>query len=241
MGVVHMDTGSGNRLTLSMIVKNEENRFLEDMLRSARDYISDAIIIDDNSSDRTVEICRSLLSSVPLKIIENKESTFQNEWKLRTQQWRETIAIDPDWIIFLDADEIFEDKFKYGVKELMKNDVYDVYLFRLYDFWNSDYYRDDDLWCAHRYYRPFMMRYKKDAVYTFSELNQHCGRMPNNIFDFENIRCSYRLKHFGWARESDRIQKFNRYMKLDPQGIYGSLRQYNSILDPNPNLVKWNE
>ena len=235
------DNGTVPGLTLSMIVKNEADRYLRRMLKSAREYITDAVIIDDGSTDDTVALCHDMLGAVPHKIIENGESCFHSEWRLRRQQWTETIATDPDWILFLDADEIFEDGFKTGVKELISNRSNSVYLFRLYDFWDEEHYREDGLWQAHKIYRPFMLRYDKNTRYTFNETDQHCGRMPANVFELKYELSSYRLKHYGWADKNERTRKFKRYMDLDPKGQYGSLLQYISILDETPNLIKWED
>jgi hypothetical protein len=228
-------------LTLSMIVKNEEGRYLKKVLESAREYIDSAVIIDDASTDNTVEICKETLKDIPLTLILNKESKFSNEIDLRKQQWRETISTDPDWILFLDADEIFEDKFKDNVKELMINYDIDSYMFRLYDFWNEDHYRDDNLWRAHNSYRIFMIRYQRNFDYKFNESAQHCGRMPYNVGELQYCLSNMRLKHYGWSCKEDRIEKYNRYLKLDPNGEFGSLDQYASILNENINLTKWDE
>ena len=42
-------------LSLAMMVKNEED-FLEDALRSARDFCDELIVVDTGSTDRTIEI-----------------------------------------------------------------------------------------------------------------------------------------------------------------------------------------
>ncbi len=231
----------GSKLRLSMIVKNEENRYLRRVLESAKAYIDDAVIIDDGSSDGTVSLCREVLRGVPHVIVENEESRFSDEWILRRQQWDESIKGDPEWILFLDADEIFEDSFSCGVKELTENEGIDLYSFRLYDFWDEEHYREDDLWCSHQFYRPFLLRYIKDFPYQFNQRSQHSGRMPQNVFQLRNDVSHYRVKHYGWANQEDRVNKYNRYLKLDPDGLFGSMPQYESILDPNPNLVAWTE
>ncbi|WP_195428772.1 glycosyltransferase [Clostridium sp. D46t1_190503_E9] len=231
----------GNKLTLSMIVKNEENRFLKKVLEDAKQYIDNAVIIDDGSTDNTVGIIKEVLGNIPYKLIENIDSKFSNEVTLRKQQWEETIKINPDWIIFLDADEIFENRFKYNVRDLMKNTEVDGYMFRLYDFWDEEHYREDDLWNAHNTYRLFMIRYQENYNYLFRETPQHCGRMPYNCNNLAYELSSLRLKHYGWSRSEDRKEKFERYMKLDPEGKFGILAQYYSILDKNPNLKKWIE
>lgn len=230
-----------NKLTLSMIVKNEGDRYLRRALESAREYIDNAVIIDDGSTDNTVEIIKEVLKDIPFTLIQNDYSKFGNEINLRKQQWFETIATNPDWIIFLDADEIFEDKFKDQVRDMMKNITVDGYIFRLYDFWDENNYRNDKLWCAHYTYRLFMIRYQKNFRYQFTETAQHCGRMPANCMELPYALSQLKLKHYGWARVEDRMAKYNRYMQLDPEGKFGSLDQYKSILDPNPILARWDE
>ena len=51
----------------------------------------------------------------------------------------------------------------------------------------------------------------------------------------------FRLKHFGWANPYLRSSKYLRYKTLDPLGKWGSMPQYESILDPNPILISWQE
>ena len=123
----------------------------------------------------------------------------------------------------------------------MEDKELDGYLFRLYDFWNKYEYREDNLWNAHNSYRLFLIRYQENFNYKFKESAKHCRRMPHNCINLLNIATTLRLKHYGWSREEDRINKYNRYMKLDPNGEFGSLEQYKSILDENPNLIKWEE
>lgn len=236
-----MDTENRPRLTLSMVVKNEEHKFLKDVLLSAKEYITDAVIIDDGSEDNTVKLCKEILYPLPLHLVENKESSFHTEWHLREQQWMETTSTNPDWILSLDADEIFEDKFKDNVNGMINQNKYEMYLFRLYDFWDANHYREDKFWSAHNSYRPFLIKYKKDFDYTFKKTDQHCGRLPQNIWKFPYKMSPYRLKHYGWATEEIRKQKFDRYMKLDSEGKNGMLAQYLSILDKNPNLIEWTE
>ena len=157
-------------------------------------------------------------------------------------QWDETIKTNPQWILSLDADEIFENSFASGVKDLVNSNLdVDGYSFRLYDFWNEDSYREDQYWYAHKFFRMFLIRYQENFNYIWKETNQHCGRIPYNCYDLNNALSNYRLKHLGWAREEDRLTKFKRYMELDPKGELGNIKQYNSILDENPNLVKWIE
>ncbi|WP_144027221.1 glycosyltransferase [Paenibacillus sp. FSL R7-0273] len=229
------------RLTLSMVVRNEQGRYLRHALERHRHYISDAVIIDDGSTDGTPGLCLEMLQGIEVKLIRNQASRFSNEIELRRQQWEETVAVKPDWILNLDADEWFEDAFDGQVESLISRDGVYLYSFRLYDFWTMSAYRDDAYWQAHHYYRPFLLRYEPGYQYTWRETSQHCGRFPDNIYGLHNEISGLRLKHLGWARAEDRVSKHRRYMELDPGGINGSLAQYHSILDPEPRLLEWED
>lgn len=231
------------KITLSMCVKNEASAYLSKMLSSCKEYIDYAVIIDDASADNTVEVCEQILNSVPHTIVKNKISLFATEWKLRMLQWAETIKTKPEWILFLDADQIFEDSFKLQIRDILSSDEsICVYKFRLYDMWDDCHYRSDPLWTAHHHYEAFMLRYDPSFKYFFTrKTNQHCGHMPSNV-KYLKSRCSdLRLKHYGWANEEKRKEKFNRYMELDPEGKDGSFLKYQSVLDENPHLVEWFE
>ncbi|MFP7495020.1 glycosyltransferase family 2 protein [Terribacillus saccharophilus] len=234
---------SSNTLTLSMIVKNESGRYLERSLHSSLPAVDQAVIIDDHSSDNTADICRQLCAQydVPLKLIENPDASFSNETELRQQQWHETIATNPDWILNLDADEVLDATFLTEKDRLLNQAGHDLYSFRLYDFWDEAHYREDPHWQAHLFYRPFLLRYQPAFPYEWLNTPVHCGRFPENIFQLPNSISSICIKHFGWARQADRIRKYERYQKQDPQALYGQKEQYESILDHNPNLIRWTE
>lgn len=226
-------------LLLSMIVKNETGRFLEKALESAKKYVDFILIIDDASTDGTVELCQEMLIDFPHKIIQNEVSQFENETNLRHFQWQESLKLDSEWILILDADEMFEETMPHRIKEILATNKDAIY-FRLYDFWNESEYRDDDFWKAHEHYRAFIVRHKKDLPYTFAKLAQHCGRFPQETVHFSYAFSDVRLKHLGWSCQADRKRKFDRYLRLDPHGEFGSMPQYLSILDPHPTLVPFN-
>lgn len=235
-----------SRITLSMCMKNEASNYLCQMLESCARYIDEAVIIDDASTDNSVDICTEILSrnNIKHKIIENESSMFDREFSLREKLWEETVKSNPDWILFLDADEIFEERFAKDIKTLLMSDpsVW-VYRFRLFDMWDSHHFREDVNWNAHFRYTPFLLRYNPNFKYLFSrhKKNQHCGRMPENVRWLKSANSDLRLKHYGWADKNRRLVKYLRYKKLDPKGVYGNSEQYDSILDENVNLVLWRE
>jgi hypothetical protein len=238
---VDKQTVKESRITLAMLVRNEADRYLERVLKHAAQYIDNAVILDDASNDDTVAVCRKVLRDIPLIMVSNDKPSFDNEIVLRKQLWDLAVRTSPDWILILDADEIFEDPAVRGLRALAANTAVDVYSFRLYDMWDEGHYREDTYWRAHHYYRPFMVRYIPGFCYEWQETPQHCGRFPRNVMQLKRATSDLRVKHLGWMNPADRLAKYVRYKELDPGGRYGIMEQYNSILDPKPNLVAWEE
>jgi len=229
------------KLTLAMLVRNEADRYLEQILGQAVQYVDQVVILDDASEDNTVELCQKCLSGLPHHVSINRQPGFHNEISLRKQLWEMAIATDPDWILILDADEMLDVPAMHELRALIANPEVDVYTFRLYDMWTEDKYREDTYWQAHRCFRPFLVRYKQGFSYVWHEAAQHCGRFPVNIAKLNVAKSTLRVKHLGWVRPEDRLNKYYRYRRLDPDGQYGIKEQYDTILDPKPKLVPWRE
>ena len=96
-------------LSLAMMVKNEE-RFLEDALLSARDWVDEMIVVDTGSVDRTVEIARDCGADVSFFPWPNDFSKARNETIKRS---------NGDWVAILDADERYRGRFPHRVRELL--------------------------------------------------------------------------------------------------------------------------
>lgn len=237
------DNSSDSGITLGMLLRNEAGRYLEEVLSHTTQYVSRAVILDDASEDNSAEICQSIFQEkgIPLTLISNKQAGFHNEILLRKQLWEMLIASHPSWILCLDADEIFEDSAPTQLRALSARNDVDYFAFSLYDMWSCTHYREDDNWTAHRYYRPLLLRYNPHFEYLWKETPQHCGRFPMNIINLQGEISPLRIKHLGWMKPQERLEKYFRYKRLDPHAAYGIASQYDSILDPSPNLVPWKD
>ncbi len=91
-------------ISLCMIVKNEE-KFIRRCILSAMPLVSEAIIVDTGSTDKTIEIIKSFREEfdMDIKII---ETTWENNFaKARNLSIKDAKG---DWILILDADEMIE-------------------------------------------------------------------------------------------------------------------------------------
>lgn len=224
-----------------LLVRNEAQRWLERFLDSYSVLCDKIIVIDDNSTDKTREICNYYTDY----IYTTEENLFvKDESILRAHLWKLCCnqCENDDWIAIWDADDIIEIEEANLLKGIINKLPVEIGLFGLkkYDMWSETHYRSDNLWNAHTKYIPFLGRYKHNIEYSFRKTPLHCGSFPLEII---NNQCAFvdkiKVKHMGWSRESDRLKKYKWYMDLDGKGTYGILEQYKSILDKSPNLEEF--
>lgn len=228
------------KLVVGMLVKNEADRYIKQVIKRISTFANEIVILDDNSIDNTLEVINQT-STVPVLATSVYNGNFgEGEIFLRKLLYKLVMVRKPDWFMIIDADEVYEGASRQIFDKLMRQDEVDVWGFRLYDMWDENHYRADKLWRAHEFYIPMLVRSIPQFEPVWKETPQHCGRLPANIWElrtkgFDHIK----IKHFGWAKPEDRINKFRHYMKYDPDGKCGNLAQYLSILDPEPNLIEW--
>jgi glycosyltransferase involved in cell wall biosynthesis len=218
-----------------LLVKNEADKWLRQYLEIMDIVCDTLVIVDDCSTDTTLEICKQVKKAV---IYESKESLWETrEHEQRKRLWemcRKECSSVEDWIFVLDADELLSADLVNLRKNILEEKVAQILGFNLYDMWDETHYRSDNFWTAHTRFWPMVLR--NNVRGTWVE-GLHCGRFPRPLEDLQaRIFLEAKIKHMGWSLPELRKQKYERYMRIDAQGTYGSLEQYKSILDENPRL-----
>jgi len=178
-------------LSATIIVKNEEPH-IADCLASL-DFVSEIIVLDSGSSDRTEEICRA----------DPRVKFFQREWLGFGKQ--KNLAADlagQPWILNLDADERVTDELKESLLQLSPGEVSGYRIARrnfFGDRWvrHCGWYPDQNL----RLYRREECRFNERQVHEAVECPGPVGRLAGDM-----IHLTYR----DWDDLDSRLRRYAR-------------------------------
>src|SRR5437016_2494606 len=110
----------GQSICLNMIVKNESH-VIRHCIASVKPYISSWVIVDTGSTDGTQEIIRNELQDIPGTLYERPWVNFA----LNRNEALELAKTRADFLLFVDADEIFSPETGFVMPELVA-DCYDL-------------------------------------------------------------------------------------------------------------------
>lgn len=120
---------------VGMIRLRDEEVLLQDTLDHLAQFVDGIVVFDDASSDKSVEIARG--HEAVIEVIVNKK------WKKYKREWEETAnrtyllsrakKYDPEWLVYIDADERLEGDIRYFLQNAPSEvDAVRVQLFDAY-------------------------------------------------------------------------------------------------------------
>jgi glycosyltransferase involved in cell wall biosynthesis len=189
-------------------VRNEE-WILEKTLTDLSTYIDEIVVVDDGSTDRTPEIIRSFKRVT--QIFTNPPGTLPFNNGCESDNRNKTLQLarhrKADWVLQIDADEIFEDHIRLELPALIAKGYSTK--FQICHFWNDiDHFRVDGDWGSFCRYRLFKMR---DRL-RYSP--QHIIATPR-AFDRKNRQKSdIKILHYGWLNTGIRKKHLERYFEV---------------------------
>ena len=200
-------------------VKNEE-RWIEQSIKSVYDFCDEIVIFDDNSTDNTKKICSQFDKVVD---IHTKTDSSFDEARDRNLLLNMALKRNPDLLLSLDGDEIFlPDSGKIIQEEIdilyPEAHVFEFQLLTLWDIPNQ--VRWDGAFSSFWQKRMFRLKHQpsdlkiNDSPYPG---NLHCGSIPSNTIGIDNsIRSNAKIIHCASLDESIRSQKYQWYVNKDP-------------------------
>lgn len=220
-----------------MCAYNEEHRYLEAVIRDTREHADRVIVIDDASNDKTADVARSLGAEV---VRNEKNLSGQSETALRSKMWEVVRGVRPEWVLTLDADELFEPGSWETLEKLMAGspEEFAAYRFYILHMWkDTQHVRVDKAWGGYNNIR--LVRYSDRAGQAEKNKRWHSGGVPLE-YQGQAILAKPKILHLGFVRERDRVEKYLKHMQrggAEGDGI--DVEHLISILDDNPELHEW--
>jgi glycosyltransferase involved in cell wall biosynthesis len=104
-------------LSVLILTKNEEKN-IKRAIESVKDIADEIVVLDSGSTDRTVEIAKSLGAKV-----------FFHRWDGYAQQRNRGIELcSEDWVLVLDADEEVSEELRNSISKAISSYTAEVYM-----------------------------------------------------------------------------------------------------------------
>ena len=199
---------------------------------SVASFADGIVALDDGSTDATGEMLRS--NPLVLEVLTNPRRETYAGWddlgnRMRLMRAAEPFA--PDWILWLDADEIVEASDAAVLRQFLKEEAephvaYALEVLRMVD--GMETYDKCAMW---RY-----RLYSFEPGYTFENSRLHLKLVPLEFPTQARRRTSFRILHRSSLTEERRVSRYAKYGECDPDRTWQS--SYESLLDPPRNVKR---
>jgi len=181
--------------------------------------VDEIVVADDGSTDRAEEVCRSFPE---VSTVLPWPESFFDEGLDRNMVLGLAKGTQPDWILMMDIDGVFQDGIVSRIGDMMAQDEYAVWDFHMLRFWHGKtHFRMDGPW-GHEtlnHVHPRLFRDQPGLRYPFQRL--HGAHILGALG--KAAVSDVRIRHYGYARPDRAREKHQLYRRVDPQGDYRHL------------------
>lgn len=171
------------KLFAAILTRNEgsRDRFLSAVLARCTQICDEIVVLDDGSTDQTVETCKGFGAEVTIRDA-HVPRAWGEEASARAELWDLATArcTEKDWILVADADMVLHG----DPRPLMASRDVNAWAWRLYDVWSEKHFRDDQYWQGHNHARVWMVAPKRVPngwTPSWERTGLHVGHIPPNL------------------------------------------------------------
>ncbi|OGN29992.1 MAG: hypothetical protein A3A33_01565 [Candidatus Yanofskybacteria bacterium RIFCSPLOWO2_01_FULL_49_25] len=191
-------------------------RTIDECLTKLSSLVDEIIIVDNGSTDGTLEAYKKFPKIAKLLYTEGYHGGRDVRLLLEEAKKR-----NPDWIILIDSDEIFEDHLTRKIIEKYMRSAYSRISFRMYNFWLSKKrFRIDRDWLLYTLLPQRQMWRNLPGTY-FNDIKVHYG--PIQGISGPIYESPYRIKHYGYVERDAVERKMRMYREIDKDKGYETL------------------
>lgn len=195
-------------------VRNEsEKGNLERCLNNLKKYCTEIAVCDDSSDDNSQEIIKKYTEHL-IVLPDEFDKELEHKQKLLDYVLKN---IKPDWIVWIDGDEILEKRAVEGIPKLCKfGDIFNVDCFQFHEInlWRSQcWYRLDnrfnDLWKINLWKNNGNLKFDTSPGLHKPQHPQGLTRM---------LRTNLQLIHYGFSTAELITEKYKKYRDFGQTG-----------------------
>ncbi|MCV0399547.1 MAG: glycosyltransferase [Nitrosarchaeum sp.] len=186
---------------------------LERCLKHLSRFCDDIVFCDDSSTDNSLEIATKYTKHIIVMPDEFKKELYHKQKLLEL-----ALSLNPDWIVSLDPDEIFDrDGESGGIRKLCyygdQHDI-DSFSFLYYNLWkDTKNFRTDELWLKN--WQPKLWKNTGKLRFDVKE-GLHLRQYPLGLK--MDRRTDIKILHYGFATEDRVNKKYSNYKSLGQTG-----------------------
>lgn len=213
------------KLVAIMHVKNGM-KTIENCLDKLSTLVDEIIMVDNGSTDGTLEIFKNYPKIV--KLLHTEGYHGGRDVRLLLEEAKKRY---PDWILLIDADEVFEKHLTRKIVEKYMHSGHDRVQFRMFNFWLSKkYFRIDRDWFLYTLRPQRQMFRNLEGIY-FQDIKVHYG--PIQGINPKAYTSPFRIKHYGYVEKEEVDRKIQMYATVDE-----GERNYYSFHTPIKDVIR---
>lgn len=199
--------------------------FITDWLERMDRFVNEIVVVDNDSTDGTLDI----LKNTPKVVLINQTVGF-DEGRDRAILLDLAKSRKPDWMIFLDVDEIFENKISRAkIERLISIPFIETISFRLYNMWGDENHFQSGFINIKELSQPRRYLIKNSDKLYVPDRKAHVGIEG---ISSKMIISTIRLKHMCNLHLAYRLKVYENYIAVDPTNEKIYERDVKNLVDP---------
>ncbi len=203
------------RFLAALRIKNEAEH-IRQVIASVLPLCDRVLVLDDHSTDATVDLCRSF--GEPVTVF---SSAFEglDEARDKNHLLGKVLEVGPEWVLWIDGDEVLAADGPEQLRAAAGNG-HGCYSLRIAFLWgDARHVRTDGVYRNFRRPSFFRLAGQPAKRLRFAPTgyggNFHCGNVPQRLASrARNLEVW--LEHFGYVTREQRQSKYRWYTTIDP-------------------------